>query len=146
MSPTFATAGEVFLVEALSRHSMLAWHSLPVPIDHRPVLSRLIASIFQIGRGDIILCNNPLRQQAAIAKRITGMPGDIVRTQPSNPHSLCRVPAMHVWVQGDCLEASRDSREYGAVPMELVRGKVIAKVWPLSRAEWFEPTLQYRGY
>lgn len=39
-----------------------------------------------------------------------------------------RVPKGHVWVCGDNLTASRDSRVYGPVPIGLVKGRIVAKV------------------
>lgn len=38
------------------------------------------------------------------------------------------VPAGHVWVGGDNLSNSNDSRMYGPVAMGLIRGRVFAKV------------------
>lgn len=40
---------------------------------------------------------------------------------------LHQVPEGHVWVAGDNLPWSRDSRMYGPVPLGLVKGKLIAK-------------------
>ncbi|EPQ28246.1 uncharacterized protein PFL1_04073 [Pseudozyma flocculosa PF-1] len=40
------------------------------------------------------------------------------------------VPSGHVWLTGDNLGNSTDSRHYGPVPMGLVKGKVVAKVFP----------------
>lgn len=39
-----------------------------------------------------------------------------------------QVPKGHVWVQGDNIYNSRDSREFGAVPYGLLHGKVCWKV------------------
>lgn len=47
-----------------------------------------------------------------------------------------QIPEGHCWVEGDNLPDSRDSREYGPVPLALVKGKVIAKVWPLGEMKW----------
>lgn len=42
---------------------------------------------------------------------------------------LCaQVPTGHVWLQGDNVLNSTDSRDYGPVPMALVRGRVFCKV------------------
>jgi inner membrane protease subunit 1 len=39
-----------------------------------------------------------------------------------------RVPKGHVWLQGDNMSNSTDSRMYGPVPLAIVKGKVIARV------------------
>lgn len=49
---------------------------------------------------------------------------------------VIQIPEGHCWVEGDNLPDSRDSREYGPVPLALVRGKVLAKVWPLGEMKW----------
>ena len=152
MLPTFAMSGEVFLVEAVSRYTLLASAAAATAsgaggeASSVSMVARVLSGVFMIGRGDVVLCINPVRAQHSVAKRVIGLPGDLVRASLNEPNSLCCVPAGHMWLQGDCLEASRDSREYGAVPLELVRGKVVAKVWPISKAKWIERTLQYRGY
>ena len=145
MLPTFALSGEVFLVEAVSRYTLLASPATG-EWSVASLLAGVLGRLFSVSCGDVVLCSNPLRLEHSIAKRVIGLPGDVVRASLHEPMSETCVPAGHVWLQGDCLEASRDSREYGAVPLELVRGKVVAKVWPLSRAQWIERTLQYRGY
>lgn len=43
-------------------------------------------------------------------------------------HPSSQVPRGHVWLQGDNLLHSRDSREYGPIPLALVRGKVLCQV------------------
>lgn len=40
------------------------------------------------------------------------------------------VPQGHVFLVGDNLANSTDSRQYGPVPLGLIRGKVIARLWP----------------
>jgi len=51
--------------------------------------------------------------------------------------SLIRVPEGHCWVAGDNLDWSRDSRVFGALPLALVKGKVLGVVWPLGARKWF---------
>ena len=41
------------------------------------------------------------------------------------------VPEGHVWLQGDNLSNSTDSRHYGPVPLGMVQGRVVLKIWPL---------------
>lgn len=47
-----------------------------------------------------------------------------------------RVPRGYVWVVGDNLSNSTDSRKYGPVPLGLIRGKIVARLWPPSKAQW----------
>jgi hypothetical protein len=43
-------------------------------------------------------------------------------------YSLLQVPPGHIWLEGDNLIVSRDSREYGPVPLALVRGRAMVQV------------------
>lgn len=43
------------------------------------------------------------------------------------------VPIGHIWLQGDNVTNSTDSRNYGAVPLGLVRSRAVCKVWPPRR-------------
>lgn len=43
------------------------------------------------------------------------------------------VPPGYVFLCGDNLNNSTDSRQYGPVPMGLIRGKILAKCWPQQR-------------
>ena len=55
--------------------------------------------------------------------------------QPSSygkdPFRTLIVPEGHVWVEGDCPGLAMDSRQYGSIPLEWIRGKVVARLWPL---------------
>ncbi|KAI5287506.1 hypothetical protein KEM54_005948 [Ascosphaera aggregata] len=84
--------------------------------------------------GDVIIFKNPLYLNDHVAKRVIGMPGDLVlrNTPPGDdkrhPDELMvEVPKGHVWVAGDNLPWSRDSRAYGPIPLGMVKGKLIAK-------------------
>ena len=43
---------------------------------------------------------------------------------------------------GDNVEASRDSRYYGPLPLALIKGKVTARIVPLRNMGWYENTFQ----
>jgi signal peptidase I len=59
-----------------------------------------------------------------------------------DPHRTLVVPPGHVWVEGDCPGLAVDSRHYGPVPLEAVRGKVVARLWPLHH----RPEMNHRHY
>jgi signal peptidase I len=43
-------------------------------------------------------------------------------------------PGSGIWVLGDRVEHSIDSRRFGALPAGRFRGRVVYRFWPLSRA------------
>ena len=65
--------------------------------------------------GDVVLLQHPLRNELLTIKRV-------VRREPSG-----------WWVEGDNREASTDSREFGPVSDERVRGKITFRISPLRR-------------
>lgn len=88
---------------------------------------------------------------AKAAKRVIGLEGDFVCVV-SGPREegdededvkagrarftqeMVQVPMGHCWVEGDNLEWSRDSRVYGPIPMALIRGKIVYRLWPFSES------------
>ena len=118
--------------------------------------------------GDMVVAISPSDPSRTICKRILGMPGDTVLVDPregvlSDAAELLAahfeagagaalpllrmqssrtvtVPPGHVWLTGDNLANSTDSRNYGPVPMALIKGRVIARCYP--RPQWFAPALK----
>jgi mitochondrial inner membrane protease subunit 1 len=88
-------------------------------------------------RGDLVTLISPLSASQLVCKRIIGLPGDVVLVDPTTlvptsyqsggPYETAHVlvPPGHVWVQGDNAGNSRDSRNYGPVPIALIRGRFI---------------------
>jgi signal peptidase I len=98
---------------------------------------------FKFKYGQVLCLSNPYTtltgssssKSYTVIKRVTGLPGDIVVVPNSVPGAAksVTVPDGHVWVEGDNKDASRDSREYGPVPVNLVIGIVRGRIYPKPR-------------
>lgn len=82
--------------------------------------------------GDCIVAMKPTDPQSRVCKRITGMEGDLILVDPSQNDdeeafdTFIKVPKGHVWVTGDNLSHSLDSRTYNSIPIGLIKGKIVA--------------------
>lgn len=129
----------------------------PVIGDKDLVLLNKYASYqFWYNIGDVVMLISPNDPNLIICKRILALPGDIVSVD--DPGQLdsrqkgkkirIRIPPSHVWVEGDksVLDAqashaghtfirpsSRDSRDFGPVPIGLITSRVDMILWPPSR-------------
>jgi len=63
-------------------------------------------------------------------RRMEGFDNHAVAPEAEAARTLV-VPPGHVWVEGDCPALSIDSRHYGPVPVEWIKGKLVARIWPL---------------
>ncbi|XP_066338449.1 mitochondrial ATP-independent inner membrane protease subunit 1a-like [Miscanthus floridulus] len=99
-------------------------------------VDRVSARLGRVAPGDVVLMISPEDPRKSVAKRVVGMQGDSVTylVDPGNSDAskTVVVPQGHVWVQGDNPYASRDSRQFGAVPYGLITGKIFCRVWPLE--------------
>ncbi|KAI3980377.1 hypothetical protein MKX01_003916 [Papaver californicum] len=90
----------------------------------------------KVNNGDIVLVRSPENPKRILSKRILGMEGDtvtyLVDPQYSEKCRTITVPKGHIWIQGDNIYASRDSRQFGPVPYGLVQGKVFWRIWPID--------------
>ncbi|KAL4779487.1 peptidase S24/S26A/S26B/S26C [Aspergillus varians] len=112
----------------------------------------LVSKMHKYGRGvevgDVVRFYHPSFLGVNGAKRVIGLPGDFVcrdealSREAGGSGEMIRVPEGHVYLGGDNLPWSRDSRNYGPLPMGLINGKIIARIWPLSKAQWVENTLK----
>jgi inner membrane protease subunit 1 len=94
-------------------------------------------------RGDVVLAIAPYDCNRNIVKRIVAMGGDTVRVDDFwHGHKFITVPTGHVWLQGDNLPNSNDSRHYGAVPLGVIYGRVFHVLFPWAP---ISRTLQYAG-
>ncbi len=97
-------------------------------------------NVHKLARGDLITYASPLDPSRPVCKRVLGLPGDVVCVDPTGTYAPSTehvvVPKNHLWVSGDNLAYSRDSRVYGPIPMGLVRGKLYARVQILHQCCW----------
>ncbi|XAR56405.1 Signal peptidase I [Bertholletia excelsa] len=110
MLPTFNLSGDVVLAEHIS------------------------TQLGKVGLGDLVVVRSPENPRRIVTKRVVGMEGDTVSFfLDPRKSDRCRrlvVPKGHLWIQGDNVYASNDSRHYGPIPYGLVQGKVFFRVWP----------------
>lgn len=109
----------------------------------------MISKYYRRGRGvkvgDVVAFSHPMEPGFGALKRMVGLPGDFVCTGEKNARGeemMVQVPEGHCWLLGDNLNDSRDSRTYGPLPLALITGKGVARIWPLGEMKWLENTLQ----
>jgi len=91
----------------------------------------LISKYYRRGRGveigDLVSYAHPLKPGYQAIKRVVGLEGDFVARD--SPHkgsgAMIQIPRGHCYVVGDNLEHSRDSRMFGPLPLNLIKGKVV---------------------
>lgn len=154
------TTVSLFSTLYLIRAHLLDWSAnsgpsmLPtIPARHSYTLSSLW---HRQGRGvrlgDVVQIKHPHFQGSLAGKRVVGLEGDFVvrdrdgsgvvggigdgKGEGEEEPRLIRVPEGHVWLAGDNLAWSRDSRFYGPVPMALIRGKMLCIVRGPLDWEW----------
>lgn len=84
-------------------------------------------------KNDVVISRQPTDPQEFICKRITCVAGDNIPIDTLASTSLSVVPRGHVWLEGDNRLLSHDSRIFGPVPLALIVGRVMLRVWPPSQ-------------
>ncbi|XP_020526185.1 mitochondrial inner membrane protease subunit 1 isoform X2 [Amborella trichopoda] len=99
------------------------------------VIDRITTNFGKIKQGDLVLLRSPENPRKVILKRVTGLEGDHIRYLSTENGHLGEniVPKGHVWVEGDNLSTSNDSRKFGAIPYGLLHGRIFFRIWPIDR-------------
>ncbi|MEM7261089.1 MAG: signal peptidase I [Planctomycetota bacterium] len=125
----------------------------------RVVIHKLSPSLVSIDRGDMIIFESKNDERKNLIKRVIALPGDEIEIdngvvylngQPldeeyarqelgrfSTHVSRRVVPDGHLFVLGDNRPASQDSRHFGVVPIDSVKGEVFLRLWPLDMISTF---------
>ncbi len=125
----------------------------------RIVVDHVSYVLGDVHHGDVVVLRYPLDPSLDYIKRVIGLPGDEIEilggivmvngdvlSEPYvSPASVERYTAMrtrvrpgHYFVLGDNRRRSSDSREFGQVPFEYLRGKVRLRLWPPGRFGWVD--------
>lgn len=122
----------------------------------RLVVDRVSYNLAEVQRGDVVGPRYPRNPSVDFVKRIVGLPGDsiemhggtlFVNGEPCDEYgcipdrqelAALEVPDGNYFVLGDNRPISCDSRDFGLVAQELLKGRVRVRFWPLASATVFE--------
>lgn len=134
-------------VYAISGHSME-----PTLHDGEMVLiNKLTPLLAEIERGDLVIFSAPDNSRKDLIKRVIGLPGDVVRIEDHDlwvngekireryarraiyePDKEWKIAEGELLVFGDNRPQSQDSRKFGPIQIESVKGEVFLRLWPFS--------------
>lgn len=129
----------------------------PTIMSHDRIVSEKVSLWFaEPEAGDVVVIANPIGGAIPFVKRVIALPGQTVDVQDGRvlvdgepldepyTHGLqtrpvivelpTTVPEGQLWVMGDNRPGSKDSRDFGPVPVDSVLGRVIAVYWPPHHA------------
>ncbi len=123
--------------------------------NDRIFINKFVYRFEGIQRGDVVVFHYPGDITKSYIKRVIALPGDDLRIADgtvyvnhrrlAEPYVPTRfedgrsvpeetIPAGSYWVMGDHRSISSDSRDFGAVPRELIYGKAAFVYWPADGA------------
>ena len=121
----------------------------------RLVVDRVTYSMADVDRGDVVVLRYPRNPEVDFVKRVVAVPGDrvsmrsgvlFVNGERADDYGSIQdfasmdemtVPPDAFFVLGDNRPVSCDSREFGLVAQDLIKGRVRARFWPLETASVF---------
>ena len=131
-------------------------------IGDRILVDKLSYHLHAVHRGDIIVFARPPGETLEpgvndLVKRVIGLPGETISAkggqvyingkllpEPWLPKGVVtsnfgpvHIPKGYYFVMGDNRPFSSDSRVFGPISGKLIVGRVVARIWPLSRIHFF---------
>jgi mitochondrial inner membrane protease subunit 1 len=76
-------------------------------------------------KNDIVLAKSPMKLNSMLCKRVIAVGGEEVEVE----NNAYLVPPGYVWLEGDNKKQSFDSRDFGPVPIALLEGRAVMKIW-----------------
>jgi len=105
MLPTFDSYGNIVIIDKITPKTNL--------LDYK--------------KGDIVCLVNPVNPKMFMCKRIIKGENEIIMENGIKQEKLVK---NYFWVEGDNKDNSLDSRKFGPVHRQLIRGRVLIQVWP----------------
>lgn len=148
----------IFLVQP---HRVKGDSMLPNFFNNELLLTEKVSYRFgEPERGDVIVFKAPKRQNVDFIKRIVGLPGDSVKiengavfindveldepyeTQKTQGVESLTLSQNEYFVLGDNRSSSSDSRSFGPIEKDNIRGRVFVVYWPIGS---FSGSAGFRG-
>ncbi|HZP25584.1 MAG TPA: signal peptidase I [Dehalococcoidia bacterium] len=142
------------LAFALGRRVVVrGWSMAPALASGEYVLfDRLGGRLLPVRSGDIVLARNPRAEPPLVIKRIAAGPGDVVQVADgvwvngrfSGDGGRPLPDGAQAWalgrdeyfLLGDALDMSTDSRDYGPVRRNAIKGRAWLVYWPPRAIRW----------
>jgi signal peptidase I len=130
-------------------------------VGDRIVVDKLSYHLHAVHRGDIIVFGRPPGENQPgvddLVKRVIGLPGETIASlygrvfinnkplaEPWLPKGTVstgittqKIPSNEYFVMGDNRSDSQDSRYFGPISGNLIVGRVVVRIWPLSSVHVF---------
>ncbi len=89
-------------------------------------------SRFKLKKDDLVCSINPIKLDSFLCKRIIKVEGDEIYDKNDDERSE-KIKKNYIWIEGDNKDNSTDSRKFGPIHNELIRGRILLQVWPNVR-------------
>lgn len=133
------------------------------------IVSKQAYSFGEPKRGDIIVFKSELdldeMHKKNLVKRIVGLPGETIEVRGGNVFidgdlleenytlsdyttgevEKMQIPSKHYFVMGDNREGSMDSRDFGTIKYDDIKGKVVLRLYPFDEIRTFKQ-IEYKVY